>query len=381
MSEYTRTFKNAVIYNPVTRTVHEDNPSMSLEREDFQYGNTILNAKRYQQIKKDNNSTDPLKITDVFYNNGNGHNYADQANEFFSGINDARQTHDQSKAAAIITSKEYTLLQDSVVLGMNEEVMKEGILVSLFEEIATPNLTGKWGSWANDLKWHTNIPESKSPEPSLGKSSEVTIEVPKHGGAVAITERARQVINLGDPFSRLVRQLQSKRLESENEIVADEIESNTAHSITGVDWGARSSGVSSNNPLDKFNEFVTTFETLTGQPNLFVSKWLGLAELNQNDFVKGTTQPLRAIGGQTFGEAKTQFPVLNGITYVADNAIDSTTAGWLLNSDAIKIFRGPSRAYTVTDPDTETEKYVTKTHFLPETVNAANIFTVTGITA
>jgi hypothetical protein len=381
MSEYTVSFKNPIIYNPVTRTVHEDNPSMSLEREDFEYGNTILNAKRYHQIKKENKSDDPLKITDVFYNNGNNSNYADQANDYYSKLNEARTNQDKSLAAAIITSKEYTLLQDSVVLGTNEEVMKEGILVSLFEEIATPNLTGKWAAFAQDLKWHTNLAETESPEPSLGKSTETTIEVPKHGGAVAITERARQVINGADVFARLVRQIQSKRLESENEMVADEIESNTAHSITGVDWGARSSGVSSNNPLDKFNEFRTTFSTLSGQPDLFISGWLGYAELFQNDFIKGTQAPLQPIATGTFGESVASFPLINGIRYVTDNAIDSTTAGWLLASSAIKIFRGPSRAYTVTNPQTETEEYVTKTHFLPETVNSDLIYTVTGITA
>jgi hypothetical protein len=164
-------------------------------------------------------------------------------------------------------------------------------------------------------------------------------------------------------------------------MVADEIESNTSLTITGVDWGARSSGVSSNNPLDKFNEFRTTFSTKTAQPDLFISGWLGYAELFQNDFIKGTQAPLQPIATGTFGESVASFPLINGIRYVTDNAIDSTTAGWLLASSAIKIFRGPSRAYTVTDPDTETEKYVTKTHFLPETVNAANIVNVTGITA
>ena len=87
MSEYTVTYKNPVIYNPVTRTVHEDNPSMSLERDDFEYGNVIYNAKRYHEIKKKNDSSDSLKITDAFYNSGNKSNYADMANTVFSGIN------------------------------------------------------------------------------------------------------------------------------------------------------------------------------------------------------------------------------------------------------------------------------------------------------
>ena len=376
MSSFTKSYNNPIIYNPVDRCVYEDtNPSAKLN-DSYEYGNVILNAKRYAEIVKKNDSNDPLKITDVFYGK-----HADTAKDYYAKLDDARTDQDRSKAAAIITSKEYTLLQDTVVLGQNEELIKTGILASIFEEVSTPTLTGKYAAFAEDLKWHRNIPESKSPEPSLGGYSVTTIEVPKSGGAVAITERARQVINGADVFARLVSQLQSKRLRAENQEVAAEIESNTANSISGTDWGARASGVSSNNPIDVFNDIQNTFSSKTDRPNYFVSKWLGYAELFNNDFIKGTGQPLKAISGTSFGESVADFPVVNGIRYVADSDITSATAGWVFASNCIKLFRGPTRAYTVSDPDIETEKYVTKTHFLAETVDTNLIYRVTGITA
>jgi len=376
MSTVTKSYINSIIYNPEDRCVYEDsNPSRRLD-DSYVYGDLILNAKRYNEIKNKNDSNDPLKITDVFYGK-----YADNAKDVYSKLEDAKESQDRSLAAAIITSKEYTLLQDTVVLGQNEELIKTGILSSIFEEVSTPTLTGKYAAFAEDLKWHSNIPESKSPEPSMGGYSVTTIEVPKSGGAVAITDRARQVINGADVFARLVSQLQSKRLRAENQAVAAEIESNTSNSLTGTDWGARASGVSSNNPIDVFNDIQNTFSSKVARPNYFVSKWLGYAELFNNDFVKGTGQPLKAISGTSFGESVADFPVINGIRYVADSDITSTTAGWVFASQAIKLFRGPTRAYTVTDPDTETEKYVTKTHFLPKTVDATIIYRVTGITA
>ena len=375
MSTITKEYKNSVIYNPEDRCVYEDNPSRRLD-DTYEYGNMILNAKRYNEIVKKNDSNDPLKITDVFYGK-----YADNAKDFYSKLSDARESQDKSLAAAIITSKEYSLLQDTVVLGQNEELIKTGILASIFEEISTPTLTGKYTTFAEDLKWHVNIPESKSPEPSMGGYSVTTIEVPKSGGAVAITERARQVINGADVFARLVSQLQNKRLRAENQAVASTIEANTTNSLTGTDWGARASGASSNNPIDVFNDIQNTFSSKVAKPTHFVSKWLGYAELFNNDFVKGTGQPLKAISGTSFGESVADFPVINGIRYVADSDITSATAGWVFASQAIKLFRGPSRAYTVNDPDTETEKYVTKTHFLPATVDSTLIYRVTGITA
>ena len=375
MSTYTIEYKNPVIYNPEDRCVYEDNPTQRLG-EGYEYGEPIFNARRFAEVKKEQNSSDPLKITDVFYGK-----HGDTAKDYYSKLNKVRETKDKSLAAAIISSKEYPLLQTSVVLGTNEENIKTGILVSQFEEVTLNQLSGKYASFAHDLKWFTNLGEGDKIEPSFGGYSETTISIPKSGASVAITERARQLINGADVYSRLVNQLGIIRLQKENEQTATEIESNTSLSITGVDWGARSSGVSSNNPLDKFNEFQTTFSTKSAPANLFISKWLGFAELYQNDFIKGTGQPLLPISGAKFGETTGNFPILNGIKYVADDAISSATAGWLMASQAIKIFRGPSRAYTVTDPDAETERYVTKVHFKPKTVQPELIYRVTGITA
>ena len=376
MSNFTVGIKNPIVYNPEDRFVYEDsNPSAKLN-DSYVYGERILNAKRYYETVKKNNKDDPLEISDVFYGK-----YEDQAKDFYGQLEQAKQSQDRAKAAAIITSKEFTALQDSVILGQNEEVLKEGILASIFEEIATPTLTGTWGVFAQDLKWHSNIPEGKSPEPSLGGFSEVSIEVPKSGGAVAITERARAIINGADVFGRLVSQLQSKRLNAENKAVAAEIESNTSNSLTGTDWGARTSGASTNNPVDVFNDIQNTFSSKVAPATHFVSKWLGYAELIQNDFVKGNHQPLQPVSGTSFGQAQQQFPIIQGIQYIADSDITSATAGWVFASQAIKLFRGPSRAYTVADPDIETEKYVTKTHFLAKTVDSSIIYRVTGITA
>jgi hypothetical protein len=88
---------------------------------------------------------------------------------------------------------------------------------------------------------------------------------------------------------------------------------------------------------------------------------------------------LRGVGQG--GQEINDFRILAGIRYVADDAISSATAGWLLNNNAIKIFTGPTRAYTISDPNTETESYVTKSHMTPDRVDSSLIYIVTGITA
>jgi len=63
MSTVTKSYINSIIYNPEDRCVYEDsNPSRRLD-DSYVYGDLILNAKRYNEIKNKNDSNDPLKIT------------------------------------------------------------------------------------------------------------------------------------------------------------------------------------------------------------------------------------------------------------------------------------------------------------------------------
>jgi len=72
---------------------------------------------------------------------------------------------------------------------------------------------------------------------------------------------------------------------------------------------------------------------------------------------------------------------LPGVTWYRDNAISSSTNGWALDTEAIKIFRGPTTAYTVSNQDTETTKDVLRRYMQVETVDGALIYLVTDIAA
>ena len=379
----TKQFKNPIIFNPVDHVVYMDN-GRPLD-DSYVYSNPIMNAKGYSlaaAAKQD----DPLRITEMFYNNGTEEtNFSDYANGVYSKLNKSKETGDRDLAAAIITSKEFTTLQDTVVLGTNEELIRTGILTQLFEDVATTTLTGKYFTFANDLKYMTNLPESKSPEPTMGGVSTTTIEVPKHGGAVAITDRARQVINLGpDVFSRFVGQLQLKRALSESTIVRDAIEAiASTNNQAGVDFGVRSGSppASTTNPIDTLIKIVDFFDGTNGIWNGFVSNALPYYEYINNDLVRGgTSNPINPVG--TINESQGPFPLASGVTWFRDNLMTTLTEGYAFDrTRAGKNFRGPTRAYTVTDPDTETEKYVTKSHFACIIVDGTVIARVTGIQA
>ena len=372
----TKSYKNPIIWNPETHIVYKDN--MSKVGEDYQWGEPILNSKRWVEANGKSlaaSTNDPLALTEVFYGE-----YADVANDFLSAAASARKSGDQSKAAAIITSKEYTILQDAVVLGENEETIKTGILRTIFPEIAVPTLSGTWTSFANDVKYFNNLGETKSPEPTMGGATEVSIGVPKHGGAVATTDRARQVINGGEVFNRLVSQLQQKRLANENELVAEEIEASTSSPITGVDFGAFGSGVSTNDPATAWSNVLNVFDPLPHTFNTIAVKAQVFIEYQNNTFIKGQFNANAPT--QSVNETTGTHTSLPGVTWAIDNFLDTLADGYVFDRNAaIKIFRGPTKAYTVTDPDTETEKYVTKTWMLPKIVDNTALYKITPVQA
>jgi len=410
----------ATVHNPATNCLHIDDP---YENEP-QYGPIVMDISAYMSAlgtKSKAASTAPLH--QIFFNSDgeeNGIKAEDMANEYYDKISQSRaastraeqlgkaeelfnskkyrdfnsllaiaqsiayqQTH--SKAGAIITSLDYTDFQTSDFLGGNQETnIRTGILAGLFQTVAMPVLSGKWRSETNDLKYYRNIPESKSPEPSKGTGTYTTVTIQKHGGAVAITQRAQMVINQDNPFQRLVTQMGQKKLFDENDMIADAIEAITATTYAGVDFGLRAGTppLSSTNPVDFLTATVNTFEALSQNINLFVSRGTAYWEYVFNDIIRGgalagNPQPPQG----NINEQVSPFPGLDGVTWARDNAITSLTAGWAMNDNAIKLFRGPSRNYTIADEDTETTKYVTKNYFMPTVVDTTIIYKVTGITA
>jgi hypothetical protein len=380
----TKEFKNPRILNPLDNVVYVD--SLKPLNEDYVYETPVMNAKAWS-LAASSKPDDPLKITEAFYNNGTEEtNFADQANTIYSQLNKAKETGDKSLAAAIITSKEFTALQDNLILGSNDELIRQGILTQIFEEIPAPLLTGRWLAWSNDVQYQLNLPESKSPEPTMGTASTTSIEVPKHGGAVAITDRARQVItDGGNVFNRLVGQLQQKKARSESIIVRDAIEAiASTNNQTGVDFGARSGTppASTQNAIDFLNTLITFFDSTAGEFNTIVSKSFIFNEFILNDTIRGgnTLNPLNPI--TSVQEQVSSVGVLPGVQWYRDNLMTSSTNMYVMDRNrAGKSFRGPTRAYTVTDPDTETEKYVTKSHFVTYIVDSTLIARATGVAA
>ena len=333
---------------------------------------------------------DPLMLSDVFYDTlvpGQDFTFQDMAKDVLQECQNAKLNKDRSRAASIITSKDFAAFQETVILGQNiTTAIRTGILTGLFESVSVPNLKGEWASFDNGVKYYNNVAEGTTVEPSGGTGAITTVEVPKNEGAVAITDRAQMVINNDNPYSRLSTELGQKRLENENAVVAAEIQSNTAHTFSGVDFGARTSNLSTTNPIEFWETTIDTWDALKKQMfNLVVSKTLPLSQYNNNDVIRGTGTsggpPLQGISNLN-ESVQTGIKGVSAVArWAADNAITVGTAMWIMWDGAIKVFRGPLTLFGVRKEEIEYTKTVLRAYMTADTVEPDLIYEATGVTA
>lgn len=334
--------------------------------------------------------SDPLMLSDVFYDTlvpGQDFTFQDMAKDVLQECQNAKLNKDRSRAASIITSKDFAAFQETVILGQNiTTAIRTGILTGLFESVSVPNLKGEWASFDDGVKYFNNVAEGTTVEPSGGTGSITTVEVPKNEGAVAITDRAQMVINNDNPYSRLSAQLGQKRLENENAVVAAEIQSNTAHSFSGVDFGTRTSNLSTTNPIDFWTTTLNTWDGLNKQMfNLIVSKAFILNEYNNNDAVRGVGTaggpPLQSTGNVNESVQTGVKGLAGNVRWATDNAITSSTAMWIMWDGAIKIFRGPLTLFGVRKEEIEYTKTVLRAYMTADTMETDLVYTATGVAA
>jgi len=368
----------ALVWRAIDNTIYLDNPNVKLEN--LTYNTPIMNAQLWNESihnekSKSASASDPAAISEVFSGP-----FADLANDMFSQLHAAKEARDRSKVASIITSQDYTVLQDAIVLGESMDAIKTGVLLQLWDEVPVPNLKGEWIDWTTGVDYFTNVPEGSLPEPTKGTASAVEYTVPKHAGGVAITEMAQSIINGANVFQKQIAELQRMRLKKENALVATELEtaSNTA---AGVDVGATSGTppLSTQRPETIWTTYVDTFDTAGGTFNAIASKNNVYNEYINNDFVKGAYVP---VNSPTVNEMVGPTPKLEGVTWYRDNAISLGTKVWVMDRNlAGKIFRAAVRSVQIDSPKTESTEYYLKSYMLPEIVDNAFIYELTGMTA
>ena len=191
---------------------------------------------------------------------------------------------------------------------------------------------------------------------------------------------AEAIINGVPVFTRLVTALGNARLKKENDVIALELERATT-TLSGVDFGLRSGTppLSSNVPMDTFQQVYDAIDAAGGTFNTVISKTKPFLEYRDNDQNKGVyTSAGPAVMNESVGPA----PNLDGVTWYRDNAIVLGTKIWAMDASlALKIFRSITRSYQVVKVEEEHKIQYLKSYMSPKIVDNDNIIEVTGVTA
>jgi hypothetical protein len=373
------------VWNPEDHCVYLDNPSKKGQQ--IEYRDKVFDAlawaKANNLIKPNNEKGlaaaasigDPSDLQDCFFGA-----FVELADCMDMDKDKAIRTQDKGLAGSIITSVDYDILSQPIILGESVEAISPGVLLGFFDDVATPRLKGNWFDSTSGVEYFTNVPEGILPEPTKGVGSTVAIDVPKHAGGVEITERADMILGGTNIYNDLVTALGRKRLMRENGLVAAELE-NTTTVIAGVDFGLRAGTPpsSSNYPNDLWQTIIDSFAGGGGVFNGVASKNIAFNEYKNNDYNKGYQTPSLNVSGP---DASGPAPGVDGVTWFRDNAILSATKLWAADRGrAGKNFRGPVRSFDLSSERTESRATYIKSYLQVKIVDQDFIREVTGVTA
>jgi hypothetical protein len=242
--------------------------------------------------------------------------------------------------------------------------------------VAVPNLIVSYDTFTR-FTASRNIGEGVPPVLKLGELSREQFELPKDGGAVALTFEA-QTRASHDIMRLHIDTLVSDLRRIKAEKIAVEIE--TAADVTGADFEASTGGDSTNKPLEAIGAVAdtlwannATFDTIASHDRVF------RAYISNTWTVKYTTT-----NPQTTSFANNKVisgvPGLPGITWYIDNTLTDSLLT-VYDKSAIVKFQGPVRTAVVREEMQDVDAFRIFDFNLPKVLEPAKVRNITGVTA
>ncbi len=254
--------------------------------------------------------------------------------------------------------------------------LRDFVLEQAVTEIAVPNLTVSIDTYTRFLA-SQNIGEGVPPITKLGSIARATYDLPKDGGAVALTFEA-QARSSHDLMRIHIDNLVSDLRRIKASKIATEIE--TATDVSGADLGTSTTGVSDNVPNEKIGAVMDTIVSNNGNADTFVSHDKVLREYLANTWTaKYTQMPVQT---STFSNAKvlTNVPGLPGVTWYIDNTKTATILS-IYDKRAIVKFQGPVRTAVVRLDMEDVDAFRVFDFNLPKLIQTGKARDLTGETA
>lgn len=357
-------------YNPVEDAIYvSDNDRTPNYPEGMKVIPKVANIAKARQLKAEGKlNSDEAKFS--IYNKQDG--WEDAANEYFDFISKPR-------VAGVMTPADFSAIEVtnvlSTMLGLPE---KNFVLQNATTVIPTALLDVRVDTWtgadvAEDIKIGAQIPTMQ------GSFAATTYTLKLNAGHIAMYDETTMRPHYWDIWRTNLENIARRMIRKKATLIGTELE--TATGVSGADWGAVSSGLSTNNPLENLGTVSDTIVSNDGNPNTVALSDRAYRDLVTNTFMKGTSQNFNSLAGQEQpGAAKTVTVPGLSYTFYIDNLITNTVAV-VYDKTAIASFQGPTSTAAYRDELHRFSGYIATDYFLTKITQSGKIRKLTGVSA
>ena len=243
-------------------------------------------------------------------------------------------------------------------------------------EVSVPQHTVSVDTYTRFLA-QQNIGEGVPPITKLGSIARATYDLPKDGGAVALTFEAQarsshdlMRVHIDNLVSDL-RRIKAAKIATELELATD---------VSGEDLGANSGGLSTNVPHEKIGAVMDTIVGNNGTPDTIATHDKVYREYISNTWTAKYMQTSPQTQDFSTSKVITNVPGLPGITWYIDNSKTSTIMT-IYDKRAIVKFQGPIRTAVVRLDMEDVDAFRVFDFNLPKLIQTSKARDLTGETA
>lgn len=331
---------------------------------------SVAKLKEAKELEAAGKITSDKATFDIF-NKQDG--WTDIANEYY----DAKY---RARTAGVMAPQDYTGIEVtnvlSTMLGLPE---RNFVLQNAALTVPTPYLDVRVDTWtgfdvAEDIKIGAEIPTGQ------GTFAATTYTLKLNAAHIARYDELDMRPHYWDIWRTNLENIARRMVKKKAQLIGTELETAT-DPTGGADWGAVSSGLSSNNPLDQLGKCADIIVGNDGNPDSVALHDRAYRDLVTNTFMKGTAQNFNALQGQELpGAAKTiTVPGLQ-YTFYVDNLMTNTVAV-VYDRQAIVAFQGPTSTAMYRDALHRFDGYITTDYFLTKITQTSKIRKLTAVSA
>lgn len=355
-------------YNPVEDAIYlSDNDKSPTYPEGMKVIPSVAKLREAVELEKQGKISADKATFDIF-NKKDG--WVDIANEYYS--NKYKQ-----RTAGVMTPVDYSGIEVtnvlSTMLGLPE---KNFVLQNAANTVTTPYLDVRVDVWsgfdvAEDIKIGAEIPTGQ------GTFTATTYTLKLNAAHIAKYDELDMRPHYWDIWRVNLENIARRMVKKKASLIGTELETATVQA-GGADWGALTSGLSTNNPVDQIGIAADTIVSNDGNPDSIALSDRAFRDLISSTFVKGTSTNMAP--QQQAGAAKQL--TLPGFQYefFVDNLITNTVAV-IYDRQAITAFQGPTSTAMYRDAVHRFDGYIATDYFLTKITQPGKIRKLTAISA